>query len=177
VPNLSRRSAYFSFGQRIVTWGRTKLLAMMERIADTIVRDLKAESSQDMGGFKIEAVAEHGLWPAPGRYWLYSGSVLKFGDQGVGDGTGAVQDRRDACRIEIHRRPQHSDESADGHGDCMSIAKGMTWDDGIGSWRHEPICLVESTGFEDFLATLDANRDAVVHKLDAFERLKAGMCQ
>ncbi|NVJ04574.1 hypothetical protein HUW63_04855 [Myxococcus sp. AM001] len=107
--DLQSGSACYLLGQRIVARGRTLLLEMMERVLaaapdvqicytnidsihfslptkhlDNTVAALRAEASEELGSFKIEAITRHGLWLEPGRYWLYSDSVEKFRNRSIG---------------------------------------------------------------------------------------------
>jgi hypothetical protein len=108
--NMQSGFACYLLGQRIVARGRTVLLKLMERILsaapdvqicytnidsihfslptehlDQTITMLRAEASEDMGSFKIEAITRHGLWLEPGRYWLYSDAVEKFKNRSIGD--------------------------------------------------------------------------------------------
>jgi hypothetical protein len=105
-------------GQRTVAHGRVHLLELMERVLalgpdtdicyvnidsvhftvpstrlDEVLTHLRADASDEMGAFKIEAVTQHGLWLEPGRYWLYSNGVEKFKNRSLGDGDHPFRDR------------------------------------------------------------------------------------
>jgi hypothetical protein len=115
--DINSGSACFMLGQRIVARGRTILLEMMERIISSapgaeicyanidsihfslptshlreVMDALRAQASDDMGSFKIEAITRHGLWLEPGRYWLYSDVVEKFRNRGIGNRTDPFKD-------------------------------------------------------------------------------------
>jgi hypothetical protein len=117
--DLQSGSACYLLGQRIVARGRTILLKMMERISsfapdvqfcytnidsihfslptkylDRVITSLRAEASEDMGSFKIEAITRHGLWLEPGRFWLYSQTVEKFKNRSVGDSINPFRDHK-----------------------------------------------------------------------------------
>jgi len=109
-PDVLDGNACFLLNQRIVARARIVLLAKMEEIFCTVpdveicyvnidsihfslptidladtVKALQADASDEMGSFKIEVVARHGLWLEPGRYWLYSDKVQKFKNRGIGN--------------------------------------------------------------------------------------------
>ena len=105
------------FNQRIVARSRIVLLAMMEKISrmapkveicyanvdsihisvracdfDCVNSTLRAGASTSMGGYKIEAIAEKGLWLEPGRYWLYSDRIKKFKNRSIRHRGAAFED-------------------------------------------------------------------------------------
>lgn len=141
-----------------------------------VLGQLQAEASEEMGSFKIEAVADHGLWLELGRYWLYSSSVEKFRNRGIGDGTNPFKDRSvhvasrwiDGLHIPI--RAQIDLASS------MSDATDLIRDEAAGLARQRPVGIRDATRFEDVLKALERNRRiAVPEKLAAFERLRSRM--
>lgn len=106
--NTNNGSACFSLYQRTVAYSRIALLSLMEKLTTLfpeveicycnidsihfsfnkkdelrILKYLKKNASDEMGGYKIEAVARHGLWLEPGRYWLYDDSIKKYANKGL----------------------------------------------------------------------------------------------
>ena len=117
TPGLTSGRACFMFNQRIVARSRIVLLAMMEKISrmapkveicyanvdsihisvracdfDCVNSTLRAGASTSMGGYKIEAIAEKGLWLEPGRYWLYSDRIKKFKNRSIRHRGAAFED-------------------------------------------------------------------------------------
>lgn len=117
APDLFGGSACFEFNQRIVARSRTILLGMMERITqaasdveicytnmDSIhfslpavdlkstLKFLRSQANDQLGSFKIEAVTRCGLWLEPGRYWLFSKTVERFRNHGIGVKRGPFAD-------------------------------------------------------------------------------------
>jgi len=117
-PKRGDPSTCHMLGQRTVAHGRVHLLELMERVlalgpdtdicyanidsvhftvpstrSDEVLTHLRADASDEMGAFKIEAVTQHGLWLEPGRYWLYSNGVEKFKNRSLGDGDHPFRDR------------------------------------------------------------------------------------
>lgn len=108
APDITSGQACFMFNQRIVARGRITLLEMMERLMviapdvelcyanvdsihfsfptkyqASIMEELGSGISDEMGDYKIEAIASGGLWLEPGKYWLYSDRINKFRNRSV----------------------------------------------------------------------------------------------
>ncbi len=196
APELVGGSACFSLGQRIVARGRTLLLEWMERLeslasdlnicycnidsihfsvskdqADRVLEYLTMNASEAMGGFKIEAVAEHGLWLEPGRYWLYSDTVQKFSNQGVGDGIQPFKERKifvTSRQVDgLHIPMRVGLDMAD----TMSDAQEAIEQDGLMRLRGTQI--KAGMNYEEILGRLERNRrETLPLKLAAFKRLK-----
>ena len=107
-PNISDGSACFVFNQRIVARSRISILEEMEKIdrlapeveicyvnIDSVhfslpteylsqtLNSLHEKASREMGSYKIECTSNHGLWLEPGRYWLYSNTLIKHKNRSI----------------------------------------------------------------------------------------------
>lgn len=198
APALQEASACFSMNQRIIARGRTVLLEQMEKLVmlfpeleicycniDSIhfsipkihladvMMELQAEASEEMGGFKIEAVTNHGLWLEPGRYWLYSDSVEKFSNLGVSDGIHPFNERKiytTARKIGGLHIPMRVGIDMAG---SMSDAKAAVREDTSGLTRLHPVEIVEGMRYDAVLSELGKNRrETIPVKLEAFRCLK-----
>ncbi len=198
-PKLAAGTACFSLSQRIVARGRTKLLEMMERLSKIskdveicycnidsihfslpaedsgrVLSQLKGEETQQMGGFKIEAVANHGLWLEPGRYWLYSDTLVKFANQGVNDGATPFKTYSvhvashciDGLDIPIKVRIEMASSLSDAK-DIVSARSGIQ--------EHRGLLLKDTSTFNDFVTGIAENRNSLSRKMAAFEDLRERM--
>lgn len=200
APALDEGSSCFMLGQRIVARGRIVLLEAMERVlslspsarlcyanVDSIhfsvanrdaaeaLATLRLWAGDGMGSFKIEAVARHGLWLEPGRYWLYSDGIDKFRNRGVGDRKRPFQSHA----IHVTSRP-----IGDLHVPVrMTIQMERTMSD---AYSLEPAddgpieqCMVEVDAGSSYALILDdlsANRNMhVPTRMAAFRRLASRM--
>jgi hypothetical protein len=201
-PNLRDGSACHLLGQRIVARGRIVLLEMMERILasapevqicyanidsvhfslptshlERVQALLEAEASDAMGSFKIESVAQYGLWLEPGRYWLYSDAgVDKFRNRSVGDRRHPFRDH--AIHVASRRiRDLHVPVRATLRMErTMSAARSLeiTADDGLA--RQRLIEVGHETTFWQVLDELEKNQQqAVPMRMKAFVRLREKM--
>lgn len=204
APDPHTGSACFLLGQRIVARGRVVLLETMERVLriapdveicyaniDSIhfslptahlaaaLEALRAEASEQMGSFKIEAVTRHGLWLEPGRYWLYSDAVERFRNRSVGDRLSPFRDH--AVQVASRRIGDlHIPIKATLRMDrTMSDARAIVPDPESGIARQELVELGGATAFADVLHLLDDNRRRwVPERMRAFDalRLRMGGC-
>lgn len=198
-PKLAAGTACFSLSQRIVARGRTKLLEMMERLSKIskdveicycnidsihfslpavdsarVLSQLKGEATQQMGGFKIEAVANHGLWLEPGRYWLYSDTIVKFANQGINDGATPFKSNSvhvasqfiDGLNIPIKVRIEMASSLSDAK-DIVLAQSGIR--------EHRALLLNDTSTFNDFVTGIAANRSCNARKMIAFEKLRDRM--
>lgn len=198
-PKLTAGTACFSLSQRIVARGRTKLLEMMERLSKIskeveicycnidsihfsmpadesakVLSELQSEATQEMGSFKIEAVANHGLWIEPGRYWLYSDTIVKFANQGINDG--ATPFKTSSVHVASHIIDDLSIplkvriEMARSLSDAKDIVLTQS-----GIWEHRAFLLNDTSTFNDFVTGIAANRNSLSRKMAAFEDLREQM--
>jgi hypothetical protein len=198
VPEIRDGSACFVLGQRIVARGRIVLLEIMERILSiapdveicytnidsvhfslptihlaTVLEELKAEASDAMGSFKIEAVTRHGLWLEPGRYWLYSDCVEKFRNRSVGDQLAPFKDH--AIHVTSRRIGDlYIPISATLRMDrTMSDMRNIVFDPEAGVARQRLIEIDSATSFAHVLDLLDENRrHCIPERLRAFKALR-----
>lgn len=200
-PALNDGSACHSLVQRIVAWGRTRLLREMERIVglcstieicycnidsihfsvpldafEEVYAQVREQAGTEMGRYKIEAVARHGLWLEPGRYWLYGQAVEKFKNRGIGDGVQPFRERKvyvASRMIEGLHIPVRAALDLSG---SMSDAKSMELDARSGLVVQRFVEIADTMGYADTLARLDANRKhSVPRKLEAFQQLRDRM--
>lgn len=197
-PALEDGSACHSLSQRIVARARTRVLEEMEHIAslspgieicycnidsihfsvpqtsfDSLLERVRARSSNEMGGYKIEAIVRHGLWLEPGRYWLYGDAVEKFSNSGVGDGVAPFNERKVyvASRLidGLHVPVKATLDLAG----SMSDARGAEHDAASGIVRQPSVEMTEEMDYAAILARLSEHRDhAVPRKLAAFQALR-----
>jgi len=201
APDIQDGSACFLLNQRIVARARTALLEMMERI-NSIVPDveicyvnidsihfsvptkhlektlgpLRAEASEEMGSFKIEAVTQAGLWLEPGRYWLYSDKVEKFRNRSVGDRITPFKDHaihvasREIGGLNVPIRMTVRMERS------MSPTRVLTVDTDAGLNRQSLIGIGDDTSFAGVLDQLEQSRKlSIPKKMQAFDDLRLRM--
>lgn len=201
VPELQDGSACFLFSQRIVARSRIAMLEMMEKIVgnaseieicyvnidsihvsvptinlDNILKPLRAEASDNLGSFKIEAVTEHGLWLEPGRYWLYNEAIEKFKNRSIGDRHGPFGDHvshvasREIEGLHIPIKATVRMERS------MSPSRAIVEDIVEGIARQYQIELGEDTSFGHILDQLERNsKQFGPVKMNAFHDLKVRM--
>lgn len=198
VPDLRDGSACFALHQRIVARSRVLLLEMMERISTSapdveicyanidsvhfslpathqarILEILRAEASEQMGSFKIEAVATHGLWLEPGRYWLYSNGIEKFRNRSIGRHSGPFADHAihvASQRIGDLHIPLRTTIQMDR---TISVARTIEDDDGVGLARQRLVEIGDHTQFGAVLDKFDANRMRdVPRRMRAFQDMR-----
>lgn len=201
VPNLRDGSACFVLNQRTVARGRILLLEMMEKLIviapdvelcyaniDSIhfslptphlaqvMELLKAEASDEMGSFKIEAVTRNGLWLEPGQYWLYSDSVEKFRNRSVGNRILPFADHaihvasRKLGELHVPIRITLRMEKT------MSDARTITDDNCAGIARQQLVEIGEQTLFTDVLELLENNqRLSAPRRMQAFRDLQTNL--
>lgn len=197
-PTLDDGSACHSLGQRIVARGRTRLLQEMERIAglspaieicycnidsihfsiplevfDEVYAQVQQQASEEMGQYKIEAVTRHGLWLEPGRYWLYSQTVEKFKNRGIGDGVKPFRERKvyvtsrvmAGLHIPVRAVLELSGSMSDAKDTELNVESGLV--------MQRFVEISKTTGYGDILAKLDTNREqSVPRKLEVFQQLR-----
>ena len=201
-PALRDGSACHLLGQCIVARGRIVLLEMMESILasapdvaicyanidsihfsvptvhlDSIMTWLASEASEAMGSFKIEAVAKHGLWLEPGRYWLYSeNEVRKYRNRSVGDREQPFRDHaihvanRQIGDLHVPIRATLRMERT------MTPSRSLDAKTEDGLRRQHLIEVGAATIFTDVLDRLERNqRTAIPERMKAFERLEKKM--
>lgn len=201
APDLLDGSACFMLNQRTVARSRIVLLGMMEKILaaapdieicyvnidsihfsvrDTdlqrLLRALRAESSDAMGSFKIEAVTRHGLWLEPGRYWLFDNTVEKFRNRGVGNRRDPFRDHamlvssRTIGDLYIPIRSTIRMERT------MADSRSLIEECDGGLIRQMMVEIGADTTFEQVLAQLEANRkQSVPRRMLAFRHLQKCM--
>lgn len=201
VPDLEDGSACFALGQRIVARGRIALLRLMERVLeltpeaeicyvnidsvhfsipdryrDAALNQLRAETSDCLGAFKIEAVTSCGLWLEPGRYWLFSDKVEKFRNRGIGDRKSAFRDCASYVTtrrlgdlhipIKVSVRLERS----------MSDSRSLVEDHSSGLRRQRLLEVDSKTTFATYLDATTANRTASApERIAAFRALRKAM--
>jgi len=197
-PDQNDRSTCFMLTQRIVAHGRIHLLQLMERVLalnssvdicyvnidsvhfsvpteklDEILEFLRAEASEEMGAFKIEAVTKHGLWLEPGKYWLYSNSVEKFRNRSIR--VGATQPFQDRS---FHVVSRQIDDLHIPIRVIVRMNKSMSHvrtlhQDNDGFVRQKLVERGSASSFSETLDMLENNRrlDTVL-RLEAFQKLK-----
>lgn len=198
APDLFDGSACFMLNQRTVARSRIVLLGMMEKIlaaapgieicyanidsvhfsvgdADLpgLLRSLRAESSDEMGSFKIEAVTRHGLWLEPGRYWLFDKTVEKFRNRGVGNRRDPFRDHAmvvssraiGGLSIPIRSTVRMERTMADSRKLIEECDEGLI--------RQKMVEIGANTTFEQVLAQLEENRkQSVPRQMLAFRQLQ-----
>lgn len=198
-PDVSGRSCCNLFSQRIVALSRIKVLELVENIMkslknveicycnidsihfsysredrEDVLNWLEMKSSERMGGFKIEALAESGLWLEPGRYWLYGdGKVVKFGNIGISRADGAFGEVR-LFRALRQVRDLHIPITGRVHmSRLLSDSSGIVRNS-LGEEIHAPVKLNSSFDFWDVIRQLAKNRiTAIPEKIAAFQKLKS----
>lgn len=197
LPNLQDGSACFVFNQRIVARSRIVLLEMMQKVSkiapdveicyanidsihfslpsqylDTVLEKLRRESSDKMGGYKIEAVSRSGLWLEPGRYWLYSDDIVKFRNRSIGSRGDAFTDHavhvvsRKIGDLHIPIRMNVGMESS------MSDTRSIVRDLSMGLERQRLLEIDNSSYSSDILRKLEYNRvHGISRRMRAFRRL------
>lgn len=197
-PNLRDGSGCFLLNQRIVARSRIVLLEMMEKVSimapdveicyanidsvhfsvpniylDSALEKLRAEASENMGSFKIEAVTRHGLWLEPGRYWLYTDIVEKYRNRSVGSRITPFKDHS----IHVTSRkigelyvPIRATVRMDR---TMSATRAITFDADAGIERQRLIEIGGAPHFVEVLDQLEANqRFHISKRMEAFENLR-----
>lgn len=199
VPDLKDRSACFVFNQRIVARSRIVMLEMMQKVLDLapdveicysnidslhfsipsdclkpVLGKLRLEASDHMGGYKIEAVSRGGLWLEPGRYWLYSGDVVKFRNRSIGSNGDPFEDHaihvtsRKIGDLHIPIR------MSIGMDRSMSDTRTIVDDPHAGLERQQLIEISADSSFSDILRSLERNRmQGTPRRMSAFKRLAA----
>ena len=198
--NLDDGSACHMLGQRIVARGRIHLLELMEKVLafgpnveicyvnidsihfslpaeglEEVLSYLRDEASDDMGGFKIEAVAHNGLWLEPGRYWLYNEQIEKFRNRSIGDGRNPFKD----TSYHVTSR-----KVGDLHLPIRTVVRmnksmsNIRWlsTEADGLVRQHLIPIGTRTTFAEYLEMIDSRgRGSTLERLEAFQALRRRM--
>lgn len=201
APDLQDGSACFLFNQRIVARGRVVILETMEKISSSIpdveicyvnidsiqfsvstvhltdtLGTLRANASEEMGSFKIEAITRHGLWLEPGRYWLYSDTVEKFRNRSVGDRRTPFKDHGIHVSIREIGGLHFPIRTTVRMTSSMSPTRAISLDIDAGLARQSLIEICESTSFASVLDQLEENRRlSIAKKMRAFDQLRDSM--
>jgi hypothetical protein len=200
-PNTLNGSACFLLGQRIVARARIVLMEMMERILERapsveicytnidsihfslpttnlspVLHWLEAESSDALGSFKIEAIARHGLWLEPGRYWLYSDDIVKFRNRSIGNRLEPFKDHviyvvnRQLGGLHVPIKATVRMERS------MSSSRSLCADSATGQYQQRLIEIGYTTTFKAVLDELEINqRCSTPLRLAAFANLRERM--
>ncbi|UTH47595.1 hypothetical protein KBW81_12855 [Loktanella salsilacus] len=200
-PNLTDGSACFSLGQRIVARARVVLLAKMEAIFTSIegveicytnidsihfsipnsklsnvLEELSESASDAMGSFKIECVADHGLWLEPGRYWLYGEKIEKFKNRSIGSRFGAFKDYSTYVSVRKISDLYIPIKSSVGMNKSMSYTRSLQRQKSKDIVLQNIILVKASTEFTDVLNQLEENKKhSIPQRMNAFLSLKNRM--
>ena len=197
-PTLRDGSTCFQFNQRIVARSRVTLLGMMERLTqidpdveicyanidsihvslpasklDSTLKTLRSEATNQLGSFKIEAVTRSGLWLEPGRYWLFSETVERFRNRGIGAKRGPFSDHSIHVAVRKIGELYIPIRMNVGMDRSMSDIRTVVDDRHTGFARQRLVTVGTRTTLADILAGLERNRrDSIPRRMKNFRQLR-----